>query len=102
MLLLSLNQKNNNNTTVTQSLYSPLVKFRVTRSETHLGLVFGAKSALAIVGYVPGRNHSYLLYWHAAVSRQRSRVTPTAFPVLSSNLRPCVGSALASASSFLK
>lgn len=102
MLLLSLNQKNNNNTTVTQSLYSPLVKFRVTRSETHLGLVFGAKSALAIVGYVPGRNHSYLLYWHAAVSRQRSRVTPTAFPVLSSNLPPCVGSALASASSFLK
>lgn len=102
MLLLSLNQKNNNNTTVTQSLYSPLVKFRVTRSETHLGLVFGAKSALAIVGYVPGRNHSYLLYWHAAVSRQRSRVTPTAFPVLSSNLSPCVGSALVSASSYLK
>lgn len=102
MLLLSLNQKNNNNTTVTQSLYSPLVKFRVTRSETHLGLVFGAKSALAIVGYVPGRNHSYLLYWHAAVSRQRSRVTPTAFPVLSSNLRPCVGSAFVSASLFLK
>lgn len=26
---------------------------------------------------LPGWNHSYLLYWHAAVSRQQSGVTPT-------------------------
>lgn len=99
MLLLSLNQKKQQHNGHTKPL---LTLSEISRSETHLGLVFGAKSTLAIVGYVPGRNHSYLLYWHAAVSRQRSGVTPTAFPVLSSNLRPCVGSVLASASSFLK
>ncbi|CAB1415772.1 unnamed protein product [Pleuronectes platessa] len=47
-------------------------------------LVFGARSALAVAGRLLGRHHRDLLYWHAAVSRQHSAVTSTAFPVLTS------------------
>lgn len=70
------------------------------RSETHLILVFGSRNALAVGGGFSCWNHSYLLYWHAAVSKQPSCATPAAFSVfrtlLSSNLCPCVGSAVPS------
>ncbi len=45
-------------------------------SETHVSFVFGARGALAVAGCLSGWNHSYLLYWHAAVSRQRPVLLP--------------------------
>lgn len=72
--------------------------------ETHLASVFGARSTLAVAGCLLGRNHSYLLYWHAAVTRQRSDVTPTAFLAhclfLSPDPRPRVWSAVPSTTCF--
>ncbi|MEQ2234324.1 hypothetical protein ILYODFUR_030740 [Ilyodon furcidens] len=56
------------------------LKTELWRSEPHLILVFGARSALSIAGCLSCWDHSYLLYWHAAVSKQRSGATPTAFP----------------------
>lgn len=51
----------------------------------HLTLVFGARGALASAGGLPGWNHSNLLYWHAAVSRQHSVSLPLHWDALSSS-----------------
>lgn len=70
--------------------------------QTHLSTVFGRGSAFAMAGHLPGWNHTYLLYWHAAVSEQHSSVTPTVLPVgracPSSDPCPCQRSAVPSTS----
>lgn len=55
---------------------------------SHLSGVFGTGSAFAVAARLPGWNHAYVLYGHAAVSRQRSGATPT----LVSALRACPSS----------
>lgn len=72
------------------------LKAELRGKETHLSSVFGASSALAVASCLPGWNYSYMLYWHAAVTRQRSSVTPTAF--LSSDPRSCLWSTVPSTS----
>lgn len=55
-------------------------------SGSHLVLFFGARGTLSVAGRLSRRDHSYLLYRHAAVSRQRSGATPAAFPAFPSRI----------------
>lgn len=48
------------------------------RVQAHLSAVPGRGGALALAARLPDWSHAYLLHRHAAVSKQRCSVTPTA------------------------
>lgn len=57
----------------------PILELEEKRVPAHLSAVLGSGGgALALAARLPGWSHAYLLHRHAAVSKQRCSVTPTA------------------------